>query len=142
MGTRISSLLVDNAARAALNAILGRSIEERKEYGGMLYVRDANCFATPPRTQKDPTRVDVGQREQNCGCPAGTTPIAYYHTHPTYSVGGLKAQYNELSDEDKDVARDFKLDAAYVGTLDGSFLKFDCGRNITVVLSGRLKNTR
>lgn len=142
MGSKVASLLIDNAARAALNATLAKSIEERREYGGMIYASGGQCIAMPARTQRDPTRVDVGQREPNCGCPPGTTPVAYYHTHPTYSVAGMKAQYNEFSEDDKAVARDFKLEAAYVGTLDGSFLKFDCARNTTLALPGRLRNTR
>jgi len=79
-----------------LNASLWNSIEERRESGGMIYTRGGNCFAMPPRALTDPTRVDAGQREPNCGCPSGTTPIAYYHTHPTYSVAGLKAHYKEF----------------------------------------------
>jgi len=140
-GVKITSIQVDNCAKNALNLILAKSIEERKEYGGMIYVRGSSCVAMPPRTQGNPTTVDVGQHEPNCSCPPGTTPIAYYHTHPTYSVAGMKGKYNEFSDDDVDVAKDNNLDAAYVGTLDGSFLKFDCKLNKTVPL-GKLKNTR
>jgi hypothetical protein len=132
---------MDSAAREALNKILGRSIEERKECGGMIYEQHGFYHAMPPLTQGNPTTVNVGQDSPNCGCPPGTMPVAYYHTHPTYSVAGLRADYNVFSDADKDVALDHNLVAAYAGTLDGSFLKFDCKSKIVTTFHARLKNT-
>jgi hypothetical protein len=140
-GRKTSSIGLDNAARNALNGILAKSINEMKEYGGMIYMEGGSYKAMPPRTQRDPTMVDVGQHEPNCSCPPGTIPVAYYHTHPTYSIAGMKGRYNEFSDDDKDVARDHNLDAAYLGSLDGSFLKFDRKENKVIPLPGRLKNT-
>jgi hypothetical protein len=134
-------LQLEEIARTALNRILAKSIEEKKEYGGMIYASNGRCSAMPPRTQGLPTTVNVGQREPNCSCPPGTTPVAYYHTHPTYSVGGLKFDYNLLDDDDKNVAKDYSLDAAFLGTLDGSFFKYDCQQDKTIPLQGRLKNT-
>ena len=132
----------EQVAREALNGILATSIESRKEYGAMICGRsDGSCVAMPPRTQGDPTKIDVGQREPNGSCLPGTTPVAYYHTHPTYSVAGLKADYGEFSSDDIGVADDFSIDA-YLGTLDGSFLKYDCRkRGKPALLRGKLKNT-
>ena len=97
--------------------------------------------ALKARTQDEPNKVDVGQNEENCGCPPGATPVAYYHTHPLYSQAGMKADYNEFSDEDIGVANDHKIDA-YVGTLDGSFLKYDYKLGKPALrLRGRLKNS-
>lgn len=141
-GRKASSIGLDHVARQALNEILATSIEERKEYGGMICMEGARYKAMPPRTQGDPTVVNVGQFEPNCGCPEGSIPVAYYHTHPTYSVAGMKGTYNDFSDDDKDVARDHDLDAAYLGSLDGSFLKFDRHEDKTIRLPGRLKNAK
>jgi len=135
-------LPMDKAARAALNNILTKSIEERHEYGGMIYLQDAHYLATPPRTQGYPTTVDVGQREPNCGCPPRSKPVASYHTHPTYSVGGTKADYNVFDDDDQQVVLDFHLDAGYAGTLDGTFLKFDAKTKTITTLKPNLMNTR
>ena len=140
-GGKTNAIGLDKAAREALNDILGRSVEERKEYGGMIYAEGGVYKAMPPRSQGDPTRVDVGQREPNCSCPAGTMPVAYYHTHPTYKIAGMTGEYNKFSDDDKDVARDFNLDAAYLGSLDGGFYKYDRHADKVVPLPGRLKNT-
>lgn len=131
---------IEQVARDVLNQILATSISERHEYGGMIYQQAGRFHATPPRTQGNPTTVDVGQRNPNKGCPPDTTPVAYYHTHPTYSVGGIKASYDKFSPEDMSVAEDFKLDA-YVGTLDGSFLKYDWKLKLPLRMRGRLKNT-
>ena len=49
-------------------------------------------------------------------------------------------KYNEFSDEDKDLAKDLRLDA-YLGTLDGSFLMYDPLIDKAVPLPGRLVNT-
>jgi hypothetical protein len=141
MGNETLNILqLDQVARMALNKILAQSIAERKEYGGMIYMKGKVLIAMPPRTQGDPTTVDVGQHDPNCSCPPRTTPVAYYHTHPTYSVGGVKADFNEFSPEDMDVAKDHDLVAAYVGTLDGSFLKYDRKSDKTIPMSGKLKN--
>ena len=131
---------LDQVARMALNKILAQSVAERKEYGAMIYMNGKAIVAMPPRTQGDPTTVDVGQHAANCSCPPGTTPVAYYHTHPTYSVGGVRADFNEFSPEDIDVAKDYGLAAAYVGTLDGSFLKYDRKTGKTIPLPGKLQN--
>jgi hypothetical protein len=131
----------DEAARKALNKILKCSIKWRKEYGAMICRKAGKYVALQWRTQNEPNKVDVGQNEENCGCPPGSTPVAYYHTHPLYSQAGMKARYNEFSDEDIDVANGHSIDA-YVGTLDGSFLKYDYKLGKPALrLRGRLKNS-
>ena len=53
----------------------------------------------------------------------------------------MKADYNEFSDEDIGVANDHRIDA-YVGTLGGSFLKYDYKLGTQALrLRGRLKNS-
>ena len=140
---KIGSIAIDNIARRALNGILAQSIEERKEYGGMIYMLDGCCRAMPPRTQGYPNTVDVGQNQPNCSCPAGAKPIAYYHTHPICSIAGMTARYNEFNDDDISVVTDHDLGAGYVGTLDGSFIKYDSkvGKP-PLLLPGRLENEK
>jgi len=60
--------------------------------------------------------------------------VAYYHTHthPTFSVAGMRAEYGTFSqDEDIGLARSNHIDA-YLRTLDGSFLKYDNKSDRTV----------
>ena len=139
---KISHVAVDNAARDALNGILAKSIEEMAEYGGMIYLQAGAPIAKSPVTQGYPNKVDMGQDKPNCGCPFGTTPIAYYHTHPVVEKAGFHFEYNEFDNEDKAVAIDHDLDAGYLGSVDGSFIKFDRKQNRVFKLPGRMKNTK
>ena len=131
---------IEKVARAALDGILGQSVSDRKEYGGMIYLQDGKYLANPARTQGYGNTVNVGQWEPNRGCPEGSTAVAFYHTHPNFSAGGLQMKYNEFSPEDKALAQDLRLDA-YLGTLDGSFLMYDPIKDNVIPLAGRLKNT-
>jgi hypothetical protein len=131
---------IEKVARKILNSILEKSITERCEYGGMIYMLGDQILANPPRTQGYGNTVNVGQYEPNRGCPNGSMPVAYYHTHPNFSAGGLAMKYNEFSDEDKDLAKDLKLDA-YLGTLDGSFFLYDPTIDKAIRLPGHLKNS-
>jgi hypothetical protein len=131
---------IEKVARAALNGILGKSIAQRKEYGGMIYALSGKYHANPPRTQGYGNTVDVGQREPNHGCPEGARAVAFYHTHPNFSAGGIPMKYNEFSPEDKDLAVDLGLEA-YLGTLDGSFFVYDPKQDKSFPLPGALKNT-
>jgi len=42
---------IEHIARKVLNNILGQSITERKEYGGMIYMLNGEYDANAPRTQ-------------------------------------------------------------------------------------------
>jgi Domain of unknown function (DUF4329) len=130
---------IEQIARRALNGILGQSIEERREYGAMIYRQLGVYLAMPPRTQGDPNTVDVGTHEPNCGCPSNATPVAYYHTHVVAKFSGEKGDYNEMSPEDKGVAKGSDIDA-YLGTLDGSFFVYDHKADKVLRLSGKLDN--
>ena len=132
------NIALEKVARDTLNSILGKSISKRTEYGGMIYFLEGQYYAKEPREGYGNT-VDIGQREPNCGCPEGSKPVAYYHTHPNFSAGGLTMKYNEFSPEDIDIAKDFKLDA-YLGTLDGSFFVYDHATNKVSKLKGPLNN--
>jgi len=78
---------LERAARTALNKILAKSIAKRWEYGGMIYLQDRKYSFTEARTQEFGNTVNVGQWEPNRSCPKGSTPIAYYHTHPNIRAG-------------------------------------------------------
>jgi len=132
---------IEKAARDALNKILARSISERSEYGGVIYLLDGQYLFTEARTQGYGNTVNVGQWEPNRSCPAGSTPVAYYHTHPNIKAGEFKMEYNKFSQDDKDLAKDISL-YAYLGTLDGSFFVYDYIKDKSIPLPGpRLKNT-
>lgn len=130
---------IEKVARKALNGILSKSIVERKEYGGMIYKLANGYAATEARTQGYGNTVNIGQYEPNRSCPEGSSPVAYYHTHPNFSAGGIPMKYNEFSPEDKDLAKDLKLDA-YLGTLDGSFFIYEPLADKVSKIPGSLHN--
>jgi hypothetical protein len=143
---------MERVAREELDKILAKSIEKKWEYGAVICAKpDGTCMSMPARTDQLPNTVNVGNREENGSCPAGWKPVAYWHTHPTYSVGGFLGKYNEISPEDKEIAVLERNDAnglmedrvldAFVGTLDGSFLKWTAKTGETKKLNGQLKNT-
>jgi hypothetical protein len=131
---------MDNCARDALNKILGTSINKRSEYGGMIYLQNGKYGFTDARTQGYGNTVNVGQYEPNRSCPEGSTPVAYYHTHPNIKAGGFSMEYNEFSPEDISLAKDLGL-PAYMGSLDGSFWVYDPQVGKPVKLKERLVNT-
>ncbi len=133
-------IAIEKAARKALNSCLAKSIEERAEYGGMIYQKEKTFGATEPRTQGFGNTVNVGQWELNRGCPEGSMPVAYYHTHPNFRAGGMEMKYNEFSEEDKTLAKDLNLDA-YLGTLDGSFFLYEPKHDRVTKFVKRLRNT-
>ena len=134
------NLLMDNCARAALNKILGTSIVERSEYGGMIFLQDGKYDFTPARTQGYGNTVNVGQWEENRSCPEGSTPVAYYHTHPNIKAGGFSMEYNKYSEEDTSLADELGL-VAYMGSLDGTFWVYDPKVKKPVKIRGKLVNT-
>ena len=131
---------MERAARTALNTNLAKSISKRWEYGGMIYLQDGTYSFTEARTREYGNTVNVGQLEPNRSCPEGSTPVAYYHTHPNIKVGEFSREYNKFSDEDKQLAQDISP-YAYLGTLDGFFV-YDYRNDETTHIPGRrLKNT-
>ncbi len=132
---------LDAVARAALQKILLESITYKREHGGMICLDGSVYRAMKARTSYEACRVDVGVHDENHGCPPGTQPVAYYHTHTAESIGVFKGQYNEFSPEDQAVAKDNGLRSAYLGTLDGSFMRYDVKLDKPFTLRPRLRNT-
>lgn len=132
----------DEVARQKLNEINPISIAVDEEYGGVIYRDDRSgaYSATGPRTSGEKHTVDVGLREPNKGCPAGTTPVAYYHTHGKLSdplAGGLRFNDEDLIADDIEVAKQHEIDA-YLATPSGRFLKYEYATGQTVQLSGTI----
>jgi hypothetical protein len=134
------NLLIDNAAREALNKILGISIVKRAEHGGMIFAKGKTYGYTEARSQGYGNTVNVGHREENMSCPEGTTPVAYYHTHPNIKAGEFTMEYNEFSEQDISLAEELGLHA-YMGSLDGTFWVYDPKLKKPIKIPGKLINT-
>ena len=110
------------AAVAALRA--GKAFAEsqlnQQEHGGVIYRDGKGRIASTDTRISDATdSVDIGVRDANASCPAGTLPVAYWHTHPLAVDPLTKAPRKQLegdeafSSGDVDVAKQYQL-AAFV----------------------------
>lgn len=114
---------LENFARTKLTEILPVSINEKVEYGAVIYKHNQSKKLGATKlcksTESD-NKVDVGLSKPNCGCPADTKPIAFYHTHPFLKVGELHMEQDFSTPEDKRLANDNRL-IGFLGSADGGF---------------------
>lgn len=133
---------VEALARQLLNRVLPLSVNGRPtEYGGVIYRNGTTRELAGTGPFHNPgNSVDVHQNEPNMGCPDGTVPVAWYHTHPLASFGELHVAATEFIDNDKATSDDHKI-PGYLGVYDGSFWRYDPSTQALQRLNGRLKNT-
>ncbi len=134
-------ILAEEKAIALLNEHLGKSIEEAVEYGGVLYIEGSECHTTGPfhGDRAEPT-VKIHQYDPNCGCPTGTKPIGYWHTHPRLSGAGQALVWDHFEGPDVDIAVDYSLHG-YIGAVDGRLIWYDWTEKKEHTLNGVLRNT-
>lgn len=120
---------VENLAFDLLAAKLRDSVDRQREWGGVIH-RHASSGAigsTGPFLGYSSTGVDIEQDKPNMGCPEGTLPVAWYHTHPVaevYTLGKLcKADWDKFIGGDKTISDSHNI-PGYVGTFDGRFWRY------------------
>ncbi len=132
--TTPEGIKVENAARALLKGVLKQSIDDRREFGGVIYRFDSTAKIgwTGPFRGYASGRVDVRQDEENRGCPAGTAPVAWYHTHPVKEFYNLHngelitmhAEWDKFIGGDEELSINWSL-IGYVATFDRRFWRYD-----------------
>lgn len=140
--TTVAASRLDEKARDLLQAILPESIESGFEKGAVICRAKTTgaLSSTEVRTGTIKHTVDVGLGEWNCGCPEGTEPVAYYHTHPTPPdsidpASGMRGS-PDFSDDDKFIAWDSGI-VAYVAGHDGTMRRYNPPPVPTVMVEGR-----
>ncbi|MDH6590947.1 hypothetical protein M2165_000836 [Variovorax sp. TBS-050B] len=131
----------EEAARAALQALLRQSIANRNEFGGMI-CRRGTKFYVSHFTIGERNKVYPGHRDENKGCmPVGAkaVAVAYFHTHPNVAGAEMTMLPDEFSSDDVDVAKSAGIDA-YVGSVSGLFLKYDRASGKTYIAGECLRN--
>ena len=131
----------EDAARAALQALLIRSIGNRNEFGGMICKLNTK-FYVAPYFVGERNSVDPGHRLLNKGCmPVGAeaVAVAYFHTHPNLVSAEMTMKPDVFSDEDIGVANGVEIDA-YIGSVSGLFLKFERATQKTYIAGKCLRN--
>jgi hypothetical protein len=110
-----------------LDIDLPKSVKEEREYGGVFYrnMRSGVIRQTGPfQGLRGENSVDIGTDKENLGCPSGTVPVAWYHTHPFDEVGGLHFEAKAFIDHDKTISDDNDI-PGFLGVFDGSFWRYD-----------------
>jgi hypothetical protein len=128
--TTPEGIKIEAFARMLLAAVIDGSVAEKREYGGVIFRHDFNgrLGATQAKGYSG-TGVDAGTWNKNRGCPEGTTPVAWYHTHPTKNVvtpdfGTVPTDWEKFIEGDKLISDSFLL-PGYVGTMDHRFWRYD-----------------
>ena len=128
--TDVEEARLDDFARDQLQLVLPASIASGFEKGAVICrnLSTGALSSTKVNTGTTKHTVSVGTALPNCGCPDGTTPVAYYHTHPSEAGEVLATPgatvAKSFSDDDLDVAKDYGL-IAYVAGRDGSMWRYD-----------------
>ena len=131
----------EEAARAALQALLRRSIANRNEFGGMI-CKLGTKFYVSHFNIGERNKVYPGHRDENKGCtPVGAkaVAVAYFHTHPNVAGADMTMKPDEFSSDDTDVAKSAGIDA-YIGSVSGLFLKYDRASGKTYIAGECLRN--
>jgi hypothetical protein len=104
------------------------------EWGGVIYRWDA-AGRGHTAGQLDHTgyfisegssiNVNVGQDKPNCGCPEGSTPVAWFHTHPRKETKDhVQLGWDQFVEGDVYVSDNWGI-PGYVATMDGRVWRYD-----------------
>lgn len=133
-----AGMTVEAYARQILAPLITKSVDDKREYGGVIYryVSSGDLGSTGPFKGDSPIHVDVRvwapkgktQKEWNVGCPKGSEPVAWYHTHPVKVVmtrdGLMHADWDKFEGGDKLISDSFLL-TGYVATMDRQLWRYD-----------------
>lgn len=141
-GAGRGAMTLEQTAFGLLLGIMQQSYDKKAELGAVICrdTRTDALAATKLREGMGGNAVDVGLAEPNCGCPTGSVPVAFYHTHPTDEVdGGGGATLHgdpDFSERDMDLANDHQI-TAYLGAFDGSFRRYLPAEQPTTMVNGK-----
>ncbi len=87
---------IDDIGIFALAMCNGESINENKEYGGLICKKQGEYFPMNPISSNDNDSVDL----RNIKCPEGSERVGDYHTHGFYSddKGNKVTKENDVYD--------------------------------------------
>jgi RHS repeat-associated protein len=107
----------DKAARDAISDVNPKSIQQRKEYGGMIYKNPDGSYSYTKPNEGTKDSVNPGGPSAS---PKGTQPTGYYHTHGENDPG---YDNENFSTPDKNYAHRYKIDG-YLGTPSGALKEY------------------
>ncbi|ACA79679.1 sugar-binding protein [Escherichia coli ATCC 8739] len=138
---------IDDIGIFALAMCNGESINENKEYGGLICKKQGEYFPMNPISSNDNDSVDL----RNIKCPEGSERVGDYHTHGFYSddkgnkVTKENDVYDSLNFSSKDLTNSYmngmgkKEYSSYLGTPNDTYLKYNPkakGNGVTIIRQG------
>ena len=138
---------IDDIGIFALAMCNGESINENKEYGGLICKKQGEYFPMNPISSNDNDSVDL----RNIKCPEGSERVGDYHTHGFYSddkgnkVTKENDVYDSLNFSSKDLTNSYmngmgkKEYSSYLGTPNNTYLKYNPkakGNGVTIIRQG------
>ncbi|QLZ52531.1 DUF4329 domain-containing protein [Escherichia coli] len=138
---------IDDIGIFALAMCNGESINENKEYGGLICKKQGEYFPMNPISSNDNDSVDL----RNIKCPEGSERVGDYHTHDFYSddkgnkVTKENDVYDSLNFSSKDLTNSYmngmgkKEYSSYLGTPNNTYLKYNPkakGNGVTIIRQG------
>ena len=138
---------IDDIGIFALAMCNGESINENKEYGGLICKKQGEYFPMNPISSNDNDSVDL----RNMKCPEGSERVGDYHTHGFYSddkgnkVTKENDVYDSLNFSSKDLTNSYmngmgkKEYSSYLGTPNNTYLKYNPkakGNGVTIIRQG------
>ncbi|WP_411510907.1 RHS repeat-associated core domain-containing protein [Escherichia coli] len=138
---------IDDIGIFALAMCNGESINENKEYGGLICKKQGEYLPMNPISSNDNDSVDL----RNIKCPEGSERVGDYHTHGFYSddkgnkVTKENDVYDSLNFSSKDLTNSYmngmgkKEYSSYLGTPNNTYLKYNPkakGNGVTIIRQG------
>ncbi|EIK2027505.1 DUF4329 domain-containing protein, partial [Escherichia coli] len=138
---------IDDIGIFALAMCNGESINENKEYGGLICKKQGEYLPMNPISSNDNDSVDL----RNIKCPEGSERVGDYHTHCFYSddkgnkVTKENDVYDSLNFSSKDLTNSYmngmekKEYSSYLGTPNNTYLKYNPkakGNGVTIIRQG------
>ncbi|EMK9551301.1 DUF4329 domain-containing protein, partial [Escherichia coli] len=138
---------IDDIGIFALAMCNGESINENKEYGGLICKKQGEYFPMNPISSNDNDSVDL----RNIKCAEGSERVGDYHTHGFYSddkgnkVTKENDVYDSLNFSSKDLTNSYmngmgkKEYSSYLGTPNNTYLKYNPkakGNGVAIIRQG------
>jgi hypothetical protein len=122
-----AAMRIEEKAYELLNDALPRSLTNPpREVGGVIHrsTKSGKLGHTGHFFSEPWDNVDIGANKPNMGCPEGTVPVAWYHTHPYDKKGGWTYAAKAFIGGDAFISDNNNI-PGYLGVFDGTFWRYD-----------------
>ena len=121
-----AAMRIEDEAYELLNQVLPLSLKAPpREAGGVIHRNKSGEFGHTGHFFSEPwDNVKIKADEPNMGCPEGSVPVAWYHTHPYDKKGEWSYEAKAFIGGDEFISNNNNI-PGYVGVFDGTFWRYD-----------------